>query len=285
MSINNNQNTKVKYIFIGNALNQKTIGENSLKVNSVWAETAQKIFREYCKNIENKYEKHNKIVSEDGIYYCTISPSNIFYLALISENYPERRVFQMIDEFKKDNIHLLVDEKGELNKPGKQALKSIVQQYENEKDKISEINGDINEIKIEMHNNVKRVLANTEDLQSLDAKANKIKDNANIFKKDATNLKRKTFWQNCKWTIIMVSVVIALLLIIVVPLVVNNSSSNNDQNSNNNNQNESKNEPKVRSTVDPPLNQNTNNLNNFTNLNNIENNYTKNNTTSMMFLN
>ena len=210
---------KVKYVLIGNALNHKLIGENSIKANSKWAETALRIFKEYCKNIENKYEKNNKIVAEDGIYYCTISPSNIFYLALMEGNYPERRVFQMIDEFKRDNIHLLVDEKGELNKPGKQALKGIISQYDNN-DIIGDINGNINEIKIEMQNNVRKVLANTEDLQALDNKAIKIKDNANMFKKDAENLKRKTCWQNFKWTIILVLVVIALLCIIVVPLVV-----------------------------------------------------------------
>lgn len=214
---------KVKYVLIGNALNHKLIGENSSKANAKWAETAQRIFKEYCKNIEIKYEKNNKIVVEDGIYYCTISPSNIFYLALIEGNYPERRVFQMIDEFKRDNIHLLVDEKGELNKPGKQALKGIISQYDNN-DLIGDINGNINEIKIEMQTNVRKVLGNTEDLQALDNKANKIKDNANMFKKDAANLQRKTCWQNFKWTIILVLVVIALLCIIVVPLVVKASA-------------------------------------------------------------
>jgi len=218
---------KVKYVLIGNALNHKLIGENSIKANAKWAETAHRIFKEYCKNIENKYEKNNKIVAEDGIFYCTISPSNIFYLALMEGNYPERRVFQMIDECKRDNIHLLVDEKGELNKPGKQALKSIISQYDNN-DMIGDINGNINEIKIEMQHNVRKVLGNTEDLQELDNKANKIKDNANIFKKDAANLKRKTCWQNFKWTIILVLVVIALLCIIVVPLVVKSSGGSSE---------------------------------------------------------
>ncbi len=151
----------------------------------------------------------------------------------------------MIDEFKKDNIHLLVDEKGEINKLGKQAMKNIIQQFENEKNKISEISGDINEIKIEMQNNVKKVMANTEDLQSLDVKANKIKDNANLFKKDATDLKRKTCWQNFKWTIILILVVIALLLIVVIPLVVNNIPRNSEQNSHNSNSTEKKNEDKT----------------------------------------
>jgi len=214
--------TRVKYVLIGNALNHKLIGENSTKAKSNWAVSAQRIFKEYCKNIENKYEKNYKIVDEDGIFYCTISASNIFYLALMEANYPERRVFQMIDEFKRDNIHLLVDEKGELNKPGKQALKGIISQYDNN-DTIGDIKGNINEIKIEMQNNVRKVLGNTEDLQSLDNKANKIKDNANMFKKDAADLKRKTCWQNFKWTIILVLVVIALLCIIVVPLVIKSS--------------------------------------------------------------
>jgi len=238
---------KIKYVLIGNALNHKLIGENSVKANAKWAETAQKIFKEYCKNIENKYEKNNKIIAEDGIYYCTISASNIFYLSLIEGSYPERRVFQMIDEFKRDNIHLLVDEKGELNKPGKQTLKGIISQFDNN-DIIADINGNINEIKIEMHNNVRKVMSNTEDLQELDNKANKIKDNANIFKKDAANLQRKTCWQNCKWTIILVLVVMALLLIIVVPLVVNSSGGSGSSDAG---ANTGSNNPPPKSAISP----------------------------------
>lgn len=222
----NSSTNKVKYVFIGHGLNLKVIGENISTANSVWSNNAQRIFREYCKNIETKYEKNNKIVSEDGVYFLKISPSNIFYLALMDNSYPERRAFQMIDDIIKDNIHLLVDEKGELNKPGKQALKTLIKQYENDKhDKISELSGDINDIKIEMQNNVKKVLGNTDNLQDLDAKAVKIKDNANMFKKDAVNLKKKTCLQNLKWTIILVAVIVILLLIVIVPIVTSIGSS------------------------------------------------------------
>ena len=79
-----------------------------------------------------------------------------------------------------------------------------------------------------MKNNVKKVLVNSEDLQSLDVKANKIKDNANLFKKDAVALQRKTCFQNFKWTLILSVLIIVILLIIIVPLVTSGSKGGNN---------------------------------------------------------
>jgi len=208
---------------IGNALNLKIIGENSSKVNLNWVETGNKIFKEYCKNIEEKYEKNYKIISEDGIFLCTISASNIFYLALITDNFPDKFIFQIIEDLKKENIHLLIDEKGELNKPGKQAFKAIIQHYDNTYyDLIADINGNINELKVDFQNNLKKVLGNTEDLQKLDVKANQLKSDANIFKKDARKLERKTCCQNFRWTILLIFVIIFLILIVALPLIIRN---------------------------------------------------------------
>ena len=210
----------VKYIFIGNAQNKKMIGEISLISNPKSSDSANKIFNQYCSNKENKYGIRNKIQNEDGIFYCTITTNNIFYLGLFADNYPEKIATKMIDEIINDNIHLLVDQKGELNEIGKKTLKEKIIQYDNEKqDKISEINGEINEIKIEMRENVKKAISNTDDLNSLDEKAVKIKNNANIFMKDAAAASRKTFWAKNKWILIMAALIIGVLLLIFIPVV------------------------------------------------------------------
>lgn len=212
-------NQFVKYIFIANALEQKTIGETYFKKNQKWSDSANKIFNQYCKNIESKYNIRNKIPSEDGLIFCTINKNNIFYLGIFKENYSEKIAFQLFEEIENDNIHLLVDQKGELNDIGKKSLKDKLIQYDKEKsDKISEINGELNEIKIEMRENVQKAINNNENIGQLDEKAVRIKENANMFKKEAQQIQRQTFWNKHKWNLIIAILVIAILLMIIVPL-------------------------------------------------------------------
>jgi vesicle-associated membrane protein 7 len=209
----------VKYIFIGNADSQKMIGETSLKPNKKWSESSNKIFNQYTNNVENKYGIRNKIQTEEGIFYCTIYKNNIFYLGLFADNYPEKSAFQIIEEIKNDNIHLLTDPKGELNDIGKKTLKEKLINYDTQKpDKLNEINEELDEIKIEMRENVKKAINNNENLSQLDEKAVKIKDNANMFKKEASAVANKTLWNKYKWNLIIGLIIIGILLVIIIPI-------------------------------------------------------------------
>jgi flagellar basal body-associated protein FliL len=58
---------------------------------------------------------------------------------------------------------------------------------------------------------------NLEDAKDLEDKSNKIKEGADIFQKEAGKVKRATWWQNCKWLIILI-IVIVLLLVIILPI-------------------------------------------------------------------
>lgn len=217
----------VKYIFIGNASSQKMIGESSLKPNKNWTESATKIFSQYTNNLESKYGIRNKIQTEEGIFYCTIYKNNIFYLGLFDDNYPEKIAFQIIEEIKNDNIHLLVNPKEELNDIGKKTLKDKLIIYDKKNpDKVKEINEELDEIKIEMRESVKKVINNNENLDQLDEKAVKIKDNANMFKKEAAAVQNKTLWAKHKWNLIIGLIIVGILLVIIVPLATKGSGDN-----------------------------------------------------------
>jgi len=251
MNSNKNKNTNIKLVLIANSENEKVIGEYSAKSELSWTKNAQRIFKEYCKNSNNKNDKNIKIPTEDGVFYCKFSQNKFFYLTLVSEKYPEKQAFDLIEDLIKDNIHLLIDSKGELNQPGKRALKALILDYDKniEEDKLSSLNGDIKEIKIEMQNNVKKVLSNTDDLHTLDAKAVRIKDNADIFKKDATNLKRKTFLQNLKWKLIFGILFVVLVLVFVLPMIFGGSDkAEKDQNYNNSDKQDTVAKPVVNHT-------------------------------------
>jgi hypothetical protein len=212
---------------MGNSQNLKDIGEFPAKANANWVREAKTVFTSYCKSPNNtKYEQRSKVIGSDGNYFFTITPTNTFYLILVENEYPERQVFQLIEEFQKENIHLLTDEKGELSKLGKQSLKNLIENYQkNGNNKIANVNNDIEDIKIEMNQNIKKIVNNLEDAEELKKKSDKIKDSSRDFNKKAGDLKRATCWQNCKWNIILAIIVIGVLLAIIIPLASNAAAS------------------------------------------------------------
>jgi hypothetical protein len=218
----------IKYIFLGNSKTCQEIGSYPNKTNDIWIKDTNQIFEKYSKSAgAGKYEQRNRVVGQDGNYYFIIQPNDVFYLVLANSEYPERYVFELIEEIQKENVPLLIDSQGQLNKVGKQTLKNLIDSYENPNDKIAQVNNDLNDVKISMKENVQKIMKNVDDVNVLDQKAIKIKENANIYKKDAQELKRLTCWQNCKWTIILSILVIGILLVIILPIALSGKKSDN----------------------------------------------------------
>jgi hypothetical protein len=209
----------IKYVFLGNADTNKPIGEYPNKPKDTWSQNCKTVFERYCGSSGAKVDQRNKVLAEDGNFFFIMFSNKIFVLVLADREYAEREVFAMIDEIIKDNVHLLVDDKGVMNKEGKRELTRIIENYQ-KKNVINQLNDDINSIKLEMQANINKQVSNLEDVNALENRAVKIKENSDLFKKNANQLKRLTCWQNCKWTIILGLIVIGLLAIIIIPIAV-----------------------------------------------------------------
>lgn len=210
----------VKYFFLGDVNKKEKIGEISFIKNSKISETSLQLLKQYSSNIQNTDNNNNfnKIITEEGIIYNKIL-NDTFYLGLLAEEYPN--VLNLFEEIKEENIHLLINQKGQLNDIGKTTLNDKIIYYNNnpkKRERISSINDEINDIQIEMKESVKKAINNNEDITSLDEKAVKIKDNANLFKKDAEQITPKTFFKKYKWNLIMGFLLIGILLLIFIPL-------------------------------------------------------------------
>jgi hypothetical protein len=215
----------IKYVFIGNADSNKEIGEFPNKPKDQWSQNCKTVFERYCTSQGARTDQRNKVVGEDGNFYFILFSNKTFVLVLADKDYAEREVFSMIDEIIKDNIHLLVDDRGIMNKEGKKELGRIVDSFQ-KKNVMNQLNDDINSIKLEMQTNINKQVSNLENVNAMENKAVKIKENSDLFKKNATHLKRLTCWQNCKWTIILGLVVLGILAIIIIPIAVSSGDSN-----------------------------------------------------------
>ena len=216
--------TPIKYLLIGDSETGKQITEYSNNGCTSQAKTiGTQIFQKVVKSPTKKLDERNKIVAKGEIYYFIFTQTNLIFLVLVEEQYPERLVFQMIENIKEEKITLMVnDETKELNPQGRQAIKQLVEKYQDQKNfnKIAEIQKDVDEIKVQMKENIKKQVDSMEDVNKLEEKSANLKMQTADYANNANTLKKVTWWQNCKLTIIIAVIIIAIVLSIVLPIVL-----------------------------------------------------------------
>ncbi|KAJ3272838.1 hypothetical protein HK104_004383, partial [Borealophlyctis nickersoniae] len=70
-----------------------------------------------------------------------------------------------------------------------------------------------------MHNNIEKVMARGEKLESLQNKTDDLQQGALQFKRGATKVRRQMWWKDLKLKLIIAGVVIVILIVIIVPVV------------------------------------------------------------------
>ena len=229
-------NEKIKYLLIGKADELKEIGEYPSQPIQSWANDCRKIFNSYCTSgIDGKIEQRNKIKdtsTTNNHYYFQISEQKIFFICLVDSSYPEHYIFKLFDDIYRENIHLLRDVKGKLNRIGSNKLRDLVNNYQNMKieGSIGDINNDLNDLKQDMKKNVTKIISNVDDVESLKVQSDGIKAGSDQFGKQALNIKRTAMWKNYKLMCIIAGIIIAIIAIIIIVVVVTKKSKNSNDN-------------------------------------------------------
>jgi len=208
-----------KYIFIGNLNSKKQIIDYPSNVNESIVNNCSKIFDGYCNNKIYLYDERTRINSNQGTYYFTILASNIFYCALVDNTYPERNVFNLIDELEKNMIYKKINENGEISLEGRNQFNKILAMIKTTS-ALERAQESVNELKPQLRKEIMKVIGNNSELTELDIKADKIVKAAEDMKEGSKKLKFCAWLRNFKWTLIIISIVIGVLLIIIVPVVL-----------------------------------------------------------------
>ena len=100
---------------------------------------------------------------------------------------------------------------------GKKLLQQKMEFYNNpQNDKITDLNNEINSVVDVMMDNMDKVLARGDRVDTLAAKSTTLADQAQTFQKKSTELKRSLCLKNAKMTAMLVGGVLAVLLIILM---------------------------------------------------------------------
>ena len=216
----NDDKTPIKYLLIGDSSTGKIITEfSSGNAPSKTKKEINQIFNKLCKSQNKKIDERNKITSKNENYYFTFCNPDLIYILLANNQYPERHVFELIQKINDEKIPNSVnDETRELNPSGRQALKQLIDHYQDPKNinKIAEIQKDVDSLKVDMKKNINKMVESVDNVNELQDKSEALKLETDDYKKNAIEVRRITWWQNFKLWIILAGLVLLLILIIII---------------------------------------------------------------------
>ncbi len=94
------------------------------------------------------------------------------------------------------------------------------------KNKVAEVKYKVNKVRDIMHDNINLALENTTKLETIELKSEELQQSAGIFKKNASELRKKMWWKNFKMKA-AIFLIIASILAIVISIAVYVSKNNN----------------------------------------------------------
>ena len=214
----------IKYVLIGDSATVKIITEfSSGNVDPKKKKEINRIFNKLAKLPNKKYDERNKITSKDENYYFMNVKPNYLFIILVNNQYQERYAFELISKIMEENIPTMInDETGELNPSGRQALKELVNKYQDIKsiNKIAEIQSGVDSLKVDMKKNITKMVESVDNVNELQNKSEQLKLETEDYKKTSVEIRKLTWWQNCKLWVIIIGIVLLLVLIIVLIVVL-----------------------------------------------------------------
>ena len=211
--------TPIKYLLIGDTSCNKIITEfSSGNTQPKTKKEINQIFNKLCKTQNKRIDERNKITSKNENYYFTFCHPTLLFLVLANNKYPERLIFELISKINEEKIPDMVnDETRELNPSGRQALKQLIEVYQDPKNvsKISQIESDVNSIKSDMRKNINKMVESVDDVNQLGESAAQLQLETKEYKQNSIEVRKLTWWQNFKMWIILGCVVIFLIIILI----------------------------------------------------------------------
>ena len=215
-----NDKTPIKYLLIGDYTINKSITEfSSGNALPKTKKEINQIFNKLCKTQNKKFDERNKITSKNENYYFTFLRPALIYIVLSNNQYPERYIFELIHKINEERIPTMVnDETRELNPSGRQQLKQLIDFYQDPKrmSKIAEVQGDVDSLKIDMRDNINKMVDSIDNVNELQGKAEALQFETEQYNINAKEVKKLAWWQNLKLWIIFGMLVIIIILIFII---------------------------------------------------------------------
>jgi hypothetical protein len=207
----------IAFLQIADFVTKKEIGSfssNSSKQFSEAIAQAQEILQE--QSIPRN--KKNKVSFKQTDIFYYLNKDNLLFVAILknsSSNKIDCGVFEFFEDVEHQGITKYLDKNGELNNVGRQNLIYLIEKYFSSDSgktsmnssvngsKILQVTSEVNDIKLDMKNGIKKLVTNVESVRELENKAERINNTSLLFRKDAELLRKRTRWSNIKSLVIL----------------------------------------------------------------------------------
>ena len=231
---NNNNNSKniIYYISIGDLISKRLIVDYYPQ-----GKGNQQIFKDYARNIINTLlnisigpnERYKETLNDNKKFNIEMdNKANIAFMILTNDNFPERYSYKLLMELQTKTISTIykhyinkvvidVLDRAENFKSFAKDIQlymvELERKYRNivENDKIGIIQEDVDDLKIDIKNNIDKMLTNIEMVSELEEKSNALKNMAKEYKTGTKELKRAS-WRTNKYTVVAGGISLGALL-------------------------------------------------------------------------
>ncbi|KAK7201826.1 Qc-SNARE protein [Novymonas esmeraldas] len=178
------------------------------------AETMQKVIA----TVPPKEYRRKTIEDKDGgVNYNYISNGEGRIVACVTTSDMRMRTVYAFLEAVEPLVRGSVGPQGAELRNGKKLLQQKMEFYNNpQNDKITALNDDINQVVDVMMDNMDKVLARGDRIDTLHEKSSTLADQAQQFQQRSTELKRNLCMKNLKLTLMIVGAVIVVIIIILL---------------------------------------------------------------------
>jgi methyl-accepting chemotaxis protein len=216
------QKNTIYYISIGDLISKRLIVDYFPQ-----GKGNQHIFKDYARNIIDKIltisigpnERYKETLSDNKKFNVTTdNKANICFMILTNDTFPERYSYKLLMDLESKSITTIykhyinkvildVLDRAEYFKTFAKDIQLYMVELERkyrsivENDKISIIEEDVNDLKIDIKRNIDKMLTNIEMVSDLEEKSHALKDMAKEYKTGTKELKRAS-WRRNKITMV-----------------------------------------------------------------------------------
>jgi len=169
--------------------------------------------------------ERQKCNTSNGSWFCWIDQNEVVYMVLCDTKYPERQAYKLLTEVQEELEKLpdyQIADENMISKHAKKFMPSLMKKYDDlaNLDHVYAAQTKADNVVNIMGTNVKNMLDNMGDLESLETKSSMMQDQARVFNKDATVLKKDMRKRAWKVKFLIFFILIAVVTCIVLGIVL-----------------------------------------------------------------
>ncbi|CAE7353809.1 VAMP726 [Symbiodinium microadriaticum] len=201
----------------------KTVGRDRVVVGSYChhSQIDVKVVKSVLENISST--GHFNLPTADNNWNFLADTDGDIFLVICKTDYPQRCAILCLEECKTTFTSkfppttIASAKENALSKSFKDQFRKLCIKYNNpgDVDAIASAKRKVESVKLVMQDNVDLALQNCVKLESIEKAAEDLQSQAGLFKRDARELKKRMWWKNLKWKLIVGGVILAILGIII----------------------------------------------------------------------